>query len=53
LVTLPFASVVVLGLLHLTMFELVGSKLAPVTMFDRPEPVFATLVTVVTLPRVS
>jgi hypothetical protein len=39
--------------LHLTTFVQVASKLADVTMFARPEPAFATLVVVVTLPRVS
>jgi hypothetical protein len=47
------ASVVVLGLLHLTTLVQVVSKLAEVTMFDRPEPDLATLVVVVTLPRAS
>jgi hypothetical protein len=47
------ASVVVLGLLHLTTFEQLVSKLALVTMFDRPDPDLATLVVVVTLPRAS
>jgi hypothetical protein len=47
------ASVVLLGLLHLTAFVQLTSKLALVTMFARPEPEFATLVLVVTLPRPS
>jgi len=52
-VTLPRASVVLLGLLHLTTLVQVASKLALVMMSARPEPALATALAWVTLPRAS